>query len=388
MRQETSKRDHQPMGEKHLRVSSSEVVEEQQSDPFASLEKTLAMSKRRRQAEGETSQDANEQLRAEPEQQRALPSRRSELPRHLEQETQNRPKNIVSKLKDNITGLKRTVAKCQKVIDSVKKRNAELVQENKALKARLDTRTAAMPRNPEQVFREAANCVLQMLSKQEEKAKKETLPDPIQLFKVIEAELDRFKEQFDGQAVHILFSVQAHLAKARELTQFELSELPPLERYWENQHERLAELALADGSENEVQFPYLGELGKIYWDDLKTYASKIPHAPVKIQSILYQTVVSLVDGFSPYRLRKTVDADMVRTFYQNHLPNILKAADLELVPIEIGQTQADARIHDIQGTQAGPFNLGVVTDIVQQGLRRCSDQKMIRKPVVIRGEPE
>ena len=388
MKQENSKRNFSPIDEKHLRLSSSQVVEEQQSDLFTPLHETLAKVKRKAQAEVETSQDGNEPLDAEPEHQRNFLPNRSELSRQSTQETQNRPESIISKLKDKITELKQIVAECQKVIDSLKKRNAELAQENNTLKARLDTRTDAMPRNPEQVFREAANCVLQMLSKQQEKAKKETLPDPIQLFKVIEAELDRFKEQFDGQAVHILSPVQAHLAKARELTQFELSELPPLERYWENQPERLAELALADGSENEVQFSYLGELGKIYWDDLKTYASKIPHATVKIQSILYQIVVLLVDGFSPYRLRKTVDADMFRKFYQNHLSNILQAADLEFVPIEIGQTQADARIHDIQGTQAGPFRLGVVADIVQQGLRRCSDQKIIRKPVVIRGEPE
>lgn len=335
MKQETSKADRPPMDEKHLRVSSSEVVEEQQSDRFASLEETLAMSKRRRQAGAETSQDANEQLCAEPEQQRTISSRRSELPRHLEQETQNRQKNIVSKLKDKITELKQAVAACQKVIDSLKKRNAELVQENNALKVRLDSRTDAMPSNPEQVFRKAANCVLP------EKATEETLPDPNRLCRIIEVELDRFTEQCNGQAVHILSPVREHLAKAKELIRFELPD-----------------------------------------------ALTISYTTGEIQSILYQTVVLLVDGFSPYRLRKTVDADMLRTFYQNHLPNILQAADLEFVPIEIGQTQADARIHDIQGTQAGPFHLGVVTDIVQQGLRRCSDQKMIRKPVVIRGEPE
>ena len=383
MKQENVKRDLSPIDEKHLRLSGSQVVEEQQSDPFTSLHETLAEVKRKAQREVETSQDRNEPLDAEPKHQRNFP-----LPRQSAQETQNRQESIVSKLKGKITELRQTGTECQKVIDSLKERNAELVQENNALKARLDRRTDAMPRNPEQVFRDAANCVLQMISKQQEKAKKETLPDPIQLYKVIEAELNRFKEQFDGQAVHILSPVQTHLAKAKELTQFELSELSPLERDWENQPEQLAELALTDGSQNEVQFPYLGELGKIYWDDLKVYASKIPPATVKIQSILYQIVVLLVDGFSPYGLRKTVDADVFGTFYQNHLPNILQAADLEFVPIEIGQTQADARIHDIQGTQPGPFNLGVVADIVQQGLRRCSDQKIIRKPVVIRGEPE
>ena len=383
MKQENSKRDLPPIDEKHLRLSGSQVVEERQSDPFTSLHETLAKVKKKTQTEVETSQDRNKPLGAKPEHKKNFP-----LPRQSVQETQNRQESIVSKLKGKITELKQTIAECQKVIESLKERNAELVQENNALKAKLDTRTDAIPGNAEQVFREAANCVLQRLAKQQEKAKKETLLDPIQLCKVIEAELDRFKEQFDGQAVHILPSVQTHLAKARELTQFELSELSPLEKHWENQPERLAELALIDDSQNEVQFPYLGALGKIYWDDLKAYASKIPHATVKIQSILYQIVVLLVDGFSPYRLRKTVDADVFGTFYQNHLPNILQAADLEFVPIEIGQTQADARIHDIQGTQPGPFNLGVVADIVQQGLRRCSDQKIIRKPVVIRGEPE
>lgn len=335
MKQETSKRDRPPMAEKHVRLSGPEVIEEQQSDRFASLQETLAALKRKRRAADEISQDANEQLRAEPEQQRDPPSRRSELPRQLEQEKQSCQKSIVSKLKDKITGLKRTVAEHQQVIDRLEKRNAELVQENNALKVQLDRRTDAMPSNPEQVFRKAANCVLH------EKVTEEILPDPNQLCRIIEVELGRFTEQCDGQAVHILSPVQGHLAKAKELMQFELPD-----------------------------------------------ALTIPHTTGEIQSILYQTVVLLVDGFSPYRLRKTVGADMFGKFYQNHLPNILRAADLEFVPIEIGQTQADARIHDIQGTQAGPFNLGVVVDIVQQGLRKCSDQKIIRKPVVIRGEPE
>ena len=335
MKQETSKRDRPPMDEKHSRSSGSEVIEEQQPDHLASIQETVATLKRRRLADVETSQDTDEQLNTVPEQQRYLPPSRSELPRQLEQETQNRQKSIVSKLKDKITGLKRTVAEYQQVIDRLEKRNAELVQENNALKVQLDSGTNAVQGNPEQVSREAANCVLP------EKATGETLPDPNQLCRIIEVELDRFTEQCDGQVVHILSPVRGHLAKAKELMQFELPD-----------------------------------------------ALTIPHAMGEIQSILYQTVVLLVDGFSPYRLRKTVDADMFDRFYQNHLPNILQAADLEFVPIEIGQTQADARIHDIQGTQAGPFNLGVVADIVQQGLRRCSDQKIIRKPVVIRGEPE
>ena len=61
---------------------------------------------------------------------------------------------------------------------------------------------------------------------------------------------------------------------------------------------------------------------------------------------------------------------------------------LELVPIEIGETEADSRIHDIQGSQRGAYRRGVVADIIQHGVRRISDKQIIRKPVVMRGEPE
>ena len=154
MKQENSKRDLSPIDEKHLRLSGSQVVEERQSDAFTSLHETLAKVKRKTQAEVETSQDRNEPLDAEPERQRNFP-----LSRQSAQETQNRQESIVSKLKGKITELKQTVADCQKMIDSLKERNAGLVQENKTLKARLDTRTDAMPKNPEQIFRDAANCV-------------------------------------------------------------------------------------------------------------------------------------------------------------------------------------------------------------------------------------
>ena len=79
---------------------------------------------------------------------------------------------------------------------------------------------------------------------------------------------------------------------------------------------------------------------------------------------------------------------MTHSFYEDILPNILQMMNLELVPIEIGQTEADSRIHDIQGSQRGAFKRGVVADIVQHGIYRISDKQIIRKPVIMRGEPD
>ena len=173
--------------------------------------------------------------------------------------------------------------------------------------------------------------------------------------KVIETELDKFKKCLGEQENYTLSATNQQLAKIKELMQFKLSEMPPLEKCRENQSKRLAELVLADESPQEFQFSYLGELSKTYWDDLKTYKARLPQAIMEAQSILARTVFLLVDGFSPDRAPKSDEAEVARSFYEKCLPNILQIMGLELVPIEIGQTNADARIHDIQGTRRWCF---------------------------------
>ena len=293
-----------------------------------------------------------------------------------------------SDLQSQFAKLEQTVIELKTEIENLKKQSAERARENSKYKVALDELTAKISGNPEQIFHEAANYVLQMTFAQQEQTTGETLRVPSYICEVIKAELDRFKEQLNGQESYTLSAANQQLGKAQELMQFRLSEVPPPEKFRENQPKELAELILVDEPPDDIRFPYFEVLCQAYWRDLKTYASKLSGVRAEVQSILDQTVILLVDGFSPYRPHNSAEAAISRSFYENCLPNILQIMGLELVPIEIGETIADARIHDIQGTQRGAFKPGVIADIILHGLCRSSDQNIIKKPVVMRGEPE
>ena len=68
------------------------------------------------------------------------------------------------------------------------------------------------------------------------------------------------------------------------------------------------------------------------------------------------------------------------------LDEFLQIVDYEVVPIEIGKTQADARLHDIQSSQQTNAKSGTIVGVVLPGLQRKADGEIIQKPVVIRGE--
>ncbi|MCY3743003.1 MAG: hypothetical protein OXH00_18460 [Candidatus Poribacteria bacterium] len=68
------------------------------------------------------------------------------------------------------------------------------------------------------------------------------------------------------------------------------------------------------------------------------------------------------------------------------LEQCLQLVGYEVVPIEIGKTQADARVHDIQGSRQTNGECGTVVEVILPGLRRVADGEIIQKPVVIRGE--
>ena len=68
------------------------------------------------------------------------------------------------------------------------------------------------------------------------------------------------------------------------------------------------------------------------------------------------------------------------------LAQCLQLVGYEIVPIEIGKTQADARVHDIQGSRQTNGESGTVVEVILPGLRRIADGEIIQKPVVIRGE--
>ena len=68
------------------------------------------------------------------------------------------------------------------------------------------------------------------------------------------------------------------------------------------------------------------------------------------------------------------------------LNEFLQFVGYEVVPIEIGKTQADARVHDIQGSRQTNAEPGTIVEVVLPGLQRKVDSEIIQKPVVIRGE--
>ena len=296
--------------------------------------------------------------------------------------------NLQSQIAQVKARLEQIVPEFKTEIENLKKQNAELARESSEYKEAFDELKAKISGNPEQIFREAANHVLQMMFGQQEQTTAEILHNPKQICEMIKVELEKFKQQLGEQENHTISVVYQQLAKVEELIRFEVSEISPPEEFRENQAKQLAELVVADEPLNEIRYPYLGEIGSVYWEKLKAYRSKLPQALVEIQSILDRTVILLVDGFSPSRAHNPEEVEVARSFHKNCLPNILKIMNLEWVPIEIGQTEADSRIHDIQGSQRGAYQRGVVADIIQQGVCRISDKQIIRKPVVMRGEPE
>ena len=69
-----------------------------------------------------------------------------------------------------------------------------------------------------------------------------------------------------------------------------------------------------------------------------------------------------------------------------HLDQCLQLVGYEVVPIEIGKTQADARMHDIQSSRQTGVTPGTIVEVIVPGLRRKVNGEIIQKPVVIRGE--
>ena len=72
--------------------------------------------------------------------------------------------------------------------------------------------------------------------------------------------------------------------------------------------------------------------------------------------------------------------------FPEHLYQCLQLVGYEVVPIEIGETLADARLHDIQASRQTGVAPGTIIEVVLPGLQRITDGEIIQKPVVIRGE--
>ena len=102
-------------------------------------------------------------------------------------------------------------------------------------------------------------------------------------------------------------------------------------------------------------------------DDLAEYDQFIPQF---IKDRLFNGVARFIP---PERLPKQLDG-------------FLQLVGYEVVPIEIGKTKADARVHEIQGSRQIGVEPGTIIEVVLPGLRRITDGKIVQKPVVIRGE--
>ena len=68
------------------------------------------------------------------------------------------------------------------------------------------------------------------------------------------------------------------------------------------------------------------------------------------------------------------------------LDEYLQLVGYKVVPIEIGKTQADARLHEIQSSRQANAEPGTVVEVVLPGLQRIDDGEIVQNPVVIRGE--
>ena len=81
---------------------------------------------------------------------------------------------------------------------------------------------------------------------------------------------------------------------------------------------------------------------------------------------------------------------LTRYFQPEQLPEqihkFLQYADLAVVPIVLGETVADARVHQIQDSRQTDGESGTIVEIVSPGLSQQTDGAIVQKPVVIRGE--
>lgn len=71
---------------------------------------------------------------------------------------------------------------------------------------------------------------------------------------------------------------------------------------------------------------------------------------------------------------------------QKQLDRFLQLADYEVIPIEVGITEADSRFHEIQSSKQTGVKRGTVAEVISPGLMQKTDNFIVQKPVVIRGE--
>ena len=71
---------------------------------------------------------------------------------------------------------------------------------------------------------------------------------------------------------------------------------------------------------------------------------------------------------------------------QEQLDRFLQLANYEVIPIEVGTTNVDSLVHDIQGSKQTGVKRGTVAEVIKPGLMLKTDRAIVQRPVVIRGE--
>ena len=156
------------------------------------------------------------------------------------------------------------------------------------------------------------------------------------------------------------------------------------------------------------------KLKTIRAEDIPTPETLDPPTDVTTENELNRTrkeCADYVDKFQgtlrSYELNREIDATVsvhfILQFIKDHLFNnlarnmpfdalpekldgFLQHVDLEIAPIEIGETEADSRVHDIQGSKQTGVRRGTIAEVIQPGLMKKNDGTIVQKPVVIRGE--
>ena len=103
-----------------------------------------------------------------------------------------------------------------------------------------------------------------------------------------------------------------------------------------------------------------------------------------------QTAETDYNQFIPQFIKDRLFNGVARFIKFDQLPKqideFLQIVGYEMVPIEIGKTQADSRVHDIQSSRQTNSKSGTIVEVVLPGLQRKADGEIVQKPVVIRGE--
>ena len=103
-----------------------------------------------------------------------------------------------------------------------------------------------------------------------------------------------------------------------------------------------------------------------------------------------QTAETDYNQFIPQFIKDRLFNGVARCIKFDQLPKqvdeFLQIVGYEVVPIKIGETQADSRVHDIQSSRQTNADSGTIVEVILPGLQRKADGEIVQKPVVIRGE--